>query len=131
MNNTQENFRMLSIDEAATLLSISPQTLRNWEAEDIIVPARTEGGHRRYKEQDIIELRKKRMGNQEIIIPNIQVKTLIDIFKQLVSNFDVEEKVCVVVEVDHLDSKVIIDINSKDGLTTVSKSFKMLEKQMK
>jgi excisionase family DNA binding protein len=39
---------IFSIQEAAELLKISAKTLRRWEEKGILVPQRSEGGHRRY-----------------------------------------------------------------------------------
>jgi putative resolvase len=40
--------KMGTITEAASLLGVSPQTLRRWEREGKIWPERTSGGQRRY-----------------------------------------------------------------------------------
>jgi putative resolvase len=39
---------MLSIQQAAQFLGVSPVTLRRWEQKGIIAPYRTQGNHRRY-----------------------------------------------------------------------------------
>lgn len=41
--------RYVSISEAAQIKGVSADTLRIWEEKGILVPERTEGGHRRYK----------------------------------------------------------------------------------
>lgn len=48
--------RLLSIKASAEFLSVSQETLRNWEKEGKIVPVYTAGGHRRYKKSDIDSL---------------------------------------------------------------------------
>lgn len=49
---------LLTPAEAARILSIHPQTLRRWETEGKIVSSRTDGGHRRFIEQDVLELKR-------------------------------------------------------------------------
>ena len=48
--------RYVSIGEAAQIKGVSIETLRNWEEKGILVPERTEGGHRRYKLTDLVEV---------------------------------------------------------------------------
>jgi len=45
--------KLITIKKAAEILSVSDETLRNWEKEGKIVPVYTAGGHRRYKIEDI------------------------------------------------------------------------------
>lgn len=45
-----------SISEASTKLGIAVQKLRRWDSRGILVPRRTEGGHRRYPREMIDEL---------------------------------------------------------------------------
>jgi excisionase family DNA binding protein len=44
---------LLTIKKAAEQLSVSDETLRNWEKDNKIEPVYTVGGHRRYKQEDI------------------------------------------------------------------------------
>jgi MerR family transcriptional regulator/heat shock protein HspR len=46
------------ISVAAELAGVHPQTLRIYERKGLVDPARTEGGSRRYSEQDIERLRR-------------------------------------------------------------------------
>ncbi|MBW4507170.1 MAG: IS607 family transposase [Scytonematopsis contorta HA4267-MV1] len=46
--------RYVSIGEAAQIKGVSIDTLRLWEEKGILVAARTEGGHRRYKLSDLL-----------------------------------------------------------------------------
>lgn len=48
-----------SIQEAATLLKVSTKTLRRWESRGLIIPVRTEGGHRRYSLKEIEQFKNK------------------------------------------------------------------------
>lgn len=43
----------LTIKEAAAILGVSDETLRNWERAKKIEPFHTQGGHRRYHREDI------------------------------------------------------------------------------
>ncbi|MDP9441750.1 MAG: helix-turn-helix transcriptional regulator [Actinomycetota bacterium] len=46
------------ISVAAELAGVHPQTLRIYERKGLLDPARTEGGSRRYSDQDIAQLRR-------------------------------------------------------------------------
>jgi putative resolvase len=48
--------KILSISDAASILGVSDETLRNWEREGKLTPFHTEGGHRRYYKTDIEKL---------------------------------------------------------------------------
>jgi excisionase family DNA binding protein len=48
----------VSVSEAAKFLGVSPDTLRNWEASGKLIPARTEGGARRYSPAILVEYKK-------------------------------------------------------------------------
>lgn len=54
----RDNYRMAVyvISVAAELSGMHPQTLRNYEREGLLRPARTRGGNRRYSEADIARL---------------------------------------------------------------------------
>ena len=47
----------LRIGEVARLVGVSPSTLRAWEREGLVSPARGEGGHRLYGEREVARLR--------------------------------------------------------------------------
>ena len=53
----QDQHPLFSISYAANLLGIHPQTLRLYEREGFIHPARTKGNTRRYGHQDIEQIR--------------------------------------------------------------------------
>lgn len=44
---------MYSIKKAAKILGVTPQTLRNWDKSGYLKPSKTEGGHRRYSEENL------------------------------------------------------------------------------
>jgi len=60
MNNNIDN--LLSIGEAARLLGVSPETLRNWHKKNLLQPYVTPGGHRRYAKADIENLLRKKVS---------------------------------------------------------------------
>ena len=53
MNNELPNQNPYSITEASRILGVSPTTLRRWEDEGRLTPARTPGGDRRFSPDDI------------------------------------------------------------------------------
>ncbi len=50
---------MISIKEASKLLGVTTKTLRLWEKEGKLTSFRTEGGHRRYKTEDLLKSKKE------------------------------------------------------------------------
>lgn len=56
--------KLITIKKAAEFLSVSDETLRNWEKNEKINPVYTVGGHRRYKVEDI-----EKMAGKELEIP--------------------------------------------------------------
>jgi excisionase family DNA binding protein len=53
VNNELPNQNLYSITEASRILGVSPTTLRRWEEEGRLTPARTPGGDRRFSPEDI------------------------------------------------------------------------------
>lgn len=49
---------LLTLTEVSEILNISKQTLRNWDKNGKLKAIKTEGGHRRYKREDILSLSK-------------------------------------------------------------------------
>ncbi len=47
--------RHVTIGEAAQIKGVSIDTLRLWEEKGILIPERTNGGHRRYKMSQLVE----------------------------------------------------------------------------
>lgn len=122
-NLPEEPEEFISIDSAAKLLGISPQTLRNWEEQGKITPQYTNKGHRRYTRSQVLEIRKKQMHQQELLLPGITPSYLIQMIQEFVQNFDPLEQINLTLSQDAVLGKVRITIDSSDGLTTVSKSF--------
>jgi hypothetical protein len=120
---SDEPEELMSIDSAARLLGISSQTLRNWEEQGKIEPQYTTKGHRRYTRSQVLEIRKKQMHQQELLLPGITPSFLIQMVQEFVQSFDPLERVNLTLSQDAVLGKVRIAIDSADGLTTVSKSF--------
>ena len=125
MNIPTTGNRILPIEEASAILGVSPQTLRNWEKDGRLVSERTAGGHRRYSEETIDRLKKIRMGDNEIIIPNISPSQIMKTMKSFLSGFESDAKVSVIINTNQLDRKVTFTVDSEDGLETRIKTFKM------
>lgn len=53
---------LLTSHQVAKLLNVWPHTLCRWEKEGKLKPLRTPGGHRRYKESQVMAL----IGEQEV-----------------------------------------------------------------
>ncbi|MBI2405718.1 MerR family transcriptional regulator, partial [Candidatus Microgenomates bacterium] len=78
-----------SIQEAATLLNISIDTLRRWEREGKVKPQRTAGGHRRFTSEEIEQLKNKRYQTVQVsqptpILPQERIRELIPFEMKLV-----------------------------------------------
>ena len=58
MNQPSGEKPVYSITVAAELAELSPATLRLYESKGLLSPARTDGGTRRYSEEDIARLRR-------------------------------------------------------------------------
>jgi excisionase family DNA binding protein len=119
----QEPVRMLTIDQAAERLGVSKQTLRNWEQGGKVVCIRTDGGHRRYREDHINELRRKQASMMEILLPGVTPNKLRELGEMLVSSFGPEDRINLSISQGAVDGRVRIVIDSEDGLTTVVKTF--------
>lgn len=115
----------ISIDDAAALLGVTKQTLRNWEKENKLVPARTAGNHRRYLRSQINALRKKQMNTDDILIHDIPVAKVRDMIDKLLANFDVADIVHITVKRDYIEKKVVIMVENIDGNSSISRTLKM------
>lgn len=58
MNKRAPNQAVYVISVAAELAGMHPQTLRIYERRGLVCPARTQGGNRRYSDEDIAVLRR-------------------------------------------------------------------------
>ncbi len=57
------NNNLLKISEAADLLNVHPNTLRQWDRKGILKPIRFgERGDRRYKKEDLMKLTQMQKG---------------------------------------------------------------------
>lgn len=118
----------LNIEQAAFLLGVSKQTLRNWEASGKLSPmARTEGGHRRYTKSQIDVIKKEQLGCSEFVIPKITPEAIREMIDSLLSSFDSYKPVNISIRDQRsLNGKVVLTVDSHDGLDSVSKSFNAL-----
>jgi excisionase family DNA binding protein len=117
---------LLTIEEAAALLGVSKQTLRNWEKEKKLIPSgRTAGNHRRYTQSQINTMRGKQMNTNDILLHGFQVAKLRDLVDRLLGNFEPDEMVNITVKQDHIERTVEITIDSANGMSCISKTFKM------
>lgn len=48
--------RLLTLNEAANILQVHPGTLRTWDGNGYLKSVRTKGGHRRYRQEDVLKL---------------------------------------------------------------------------
>jgi len=115
--------RLLKIDEAAALLGVTTQTIRNWDNSGKLKAIRTDGGHRRFKEADINAIRKEQMHSTEILFHGTTPVELEGIFTSLVKDFDPLEKINLTVRYDTVYNKVRVMVESADGLVGNSRSF--------
>ena len=122
-----ETEKLLSIEEAASMLGISQQTLRKWEEKGKIEPQRTEKGHRRYTKSQIMEVKRQQMKDQEFLLPNVTPNDVYDIVHKLLGPFDPMERINVTIKQDSLLGKVRLIIDTADGLNSVTKSFDIKE----
>lgn len=53
------NNKFITISQAASILKVSADTLRNWEKDGKLIPERTVGGARRYSANELYELKKE------------------------------------------------------------------------
>lgn len=72
------NKEVISISDAARLVGVSDETLRNWEREGKFAPFYTEGGHRRYYRSDIESF----MGYKNINATKVTVNLFSDEYKE-------------------------------------------------
>jgi predicted site-specific integrase-resolvase len=72
--------KLLTSHQAAMLLNVWPHTLRRWEKAGKIKPLHTPGGHRRYKEAQLIALigaktNQKKLPQEELVEDMIAIVT--------------------------------------------------------
>lgn len=58
---------LLTSHQLAKIINVWPETLRRWEREGKLVPLRTPGGHRRYKESQIKTL----LGEKQVKLAKV------------------------------------------------------------
>ena len=75
--------KWLSIHEAAVLLGVHPGTVRIWSDKGLLPVYRTQGGHRRYKQSEMILWAKTSRGQQTIDPVNVVQAALRNIRLQI------------------------------------------------
>lgn len=58
--------KLLNLNETSKRLSVTPKTLRLWDKDGTLKAVRTQGGHRRYKEADVLAM----MGEKNSVSDN-------------------------------------------------------------
>lgn len=61
--------KLLNLNETAKRLSVTPKTLRLWDKDGTLKAVRTQGGHRRYKEADVLAM----MGEKNSTADNADI----------------------------------------------------------
>jgi len=117
--------RHLTINDVADILGVSQQTVRNWEEKGKLIPERTEGNHRRYKESDVNAIRKQSMAAQQILINGTTPLQMEGLFHSLFGAFDPMEKINVTFVNDTIKGKLRFAVESEDGLTQTARSFEV------
>lgn len=117
---------LLTIDQVAVQLGVSPQTVRNWETQGKLVPnCRTGGGHRRYSQKQITDLKRKQEEFEIFLRTN--PSRLLSGLQQVLTNFRPDEQISITIRYDKLSERVIFTLDSEDGLQTYTKALKMEE----
>lgn len=118
--------RLLTIEQVAVQLGVSPQTVRNWETQGKLVPSyRTEGGHRRYSQKQVTSLKRKQEEFEIFLRTN--PTHLLTGLQQVMTNFRPDEQISITIRYDKLSNMVFFTLDSEDGLQTYTKALKMEE----
>lgn len=74
--------QLLTIKETSEYLSVSPQTLRNWDKNGTLVPIKTTGGHRRYDIETLEKFIGKKKANDAFDDPRAVTYARCSTFRQ-------------------------------------------------
>lgn len=118
--------KLVKINEAAKILGVTKQTLRNWEKAGRLKSTKTMGGHRRYSIGDLNEVRKLQMANEQILLHKVTLEYLQkNVLAHLAAGFKTDEEINITITKDDLMEKVRIVVESADGLRSNTYSFRM------
>ena len=117
--------RLLTTEQVAESFGKTSQTIRNWAEQGKLVPAVIQDGRKWYTEQQIIDYKKRQMGVQQILIPDLRPQALILAVQDFMSIFDPERTVDVMIQTDENCRKVAFVVTSEDGLVSRTKTLKM------
>lgn len=129
--------RAYSIGQLAKAVGVSVSTLRRWDKEGLLIPhITTEGGHRRYTEEAVMQIVNKRLGLQQ---PNIlgvpKVKVNVDLLPEYRSETTIDYSKRVTEGLDSLYSDLkryqdeLAAIVVLQGLTSNPIMTSLLEKE--
>ena len=117
---------LLTVDQVAVQLGVSHQKVRNLETQGKLVPnCRTTGGHRRYSQKQVTDLKRKQ-EEFEIFLRTNPARLLTGL-QQVLTNFRPDEQISITIKYDKLIGRVYFTLDSEDGLQTYTKVLKMEE----
>ena len=76
------NDKLFNIEQTAQYLNVSKETLRNWDKNNKLIPLKTSGGHRRYKQSELDTF----IGNNNIEEKNIEQEVICATYARVSSN---------------------------------------------
>ncbi len=115
---------LLTIEQVATQMGVTPQTVRNWEKSGKLVPAdKTDKGHRRYTQDQVTAL--KRTESKFELVIEIKASDLLSRIQNAMANFSPDETVTVNIIKNEFNRKVYFIIDSEDGLNQFRHALKI------
>lgn len=84
---------MFTIGQVARFLGVSVDTLRNWEKDGKIKPARSDSGRRLYSSSDIDTLRNGFKGTSKLLSHCVKIKDIKNTIKEMCQDFEDEDVV--------------------------------------
>jgi len=81
MEDNSDNKPLFTLSVAAEILGVHPRTLMIYEAEELVVPARTKTNRRRYSQKDIRKLQFIRYLTNKMGVNLAGVQTILKLLK--------------------------------------------------